>query len=269
VTDWQSLSVRRGLMPIPVMSEELSAALRAPLIVWLETAWGYRSAPSGSMTISFLLNIAVRANVNVTATDRNAAMTQLEAACMRDGDVFLDVIDATLAVAGANFSKSLEAILFRGNSAWTVNPNRDGLQSRVDPTAVKAAVSATSPIDEASQELKEAWEKAYGLVTNASDAWDHSIKAVEAVLIPIVTPKKDKANLGSVAGELKANRGGWTFTLGPIETVEGMIRFMWPNPDRHAAAADRRTPSLQESRAVLQTAITLVSWGRDGLIAKP
>jgi hypothetical protein len=32
----------------------------------------------------------------------------------------------------------------------------------------------------------------------AADAWDHSIRAIEYALIPIVVPTKDKANLGFV-----------------------------------------------------------------------
>jgi len=159
----------------------------------------------------------------------------------------------------------LDSLLSHGHSAWTTSADGKSLAERVDPTSTEAAAMSASPADEAGRELREAWDKAYGLHVDASDAWDHAIKAVEAILIPIVVGKKDKANLGSVAGELKANPGRWSFTLGPIETVEAMIRLMWPNPDRHAGA-DRNEPHIEHSRGVVHNAVLLVQWARDGLI---
>jgi hypothetical protein len=83
---------------------------------------------------------------------------------------------------------------------------------------------ATEPRDEASEELREAWDRAYSRNPNASDAWDHAIKAVELLYIAIVCPTKDKANLGSVAGHLKAHPNQFTVGLestgiGGVETV--------------------------------------------------
>ncbi len=132
-----------------------------------------------------------------------------------------------------------------------------------------------APGDQASAELVEAWAKAYGLAPDPSDAWDHAIKAVEAVLIPIVVPAKAKATLGDVLGALKANPKGWTFVLATsssslsnVETVEGLLRMMWPNPDRHGGGTLTRAPSLTEAEAVVQIAVTVVTWGRGGGLAK-
>ena len=49
----------------------------------------------------------------------------------------------------------------------------------------------------ASAELTEAWIRAYGRDPDPSDAWDHAIKAVEAILIPIVVSKAGQAAVGS------------------------------------------------------------------------
>jgi hypothetical protein len=132
---------------------------------------------------------------------------------------------------------------------------------------------ATSPTDHASGELAEAWSKAYGLQPNASDAWDHAIKALEAILIPIVCPTRDKATLGSVAADLKAQPGRFTFRLqgsglDGVETLEVMLRLLWPNPDRHGGGPNPRVPTIGEARAVVQLAVTIVQWGRDGLLGR-
>jgi hypothetical protein len=47
-----------------------------------------------------------------------------------------------------------------------------------------------------------------------------------------------------------------------------MIRLIWPNPDRHGNPNVRREPTLQEARAVVNLAVTLVQWGRDSLMVK-
>jgi hypothetical protein len=52
------------------------------------------------------------------------------------------------------------------------------------PAAHDAYERAVAPQDVAGNELQEAWARALGRHPDASDAWDHAIKAVEAVLIP-------------------------------------------------------------------------------------
>jgi hypothetical protein len=102
-----------------------------------------------------------------------------------------------------------------------------------------------SPANAASLKIAAAWAAAYGRNPDPSDGWDHAIKAVEELLIPIVMPNQLKANLGGVAGELKANPSKWSFGLpandvrGNGETLEGMIRHVWPDPDRHGGATKR------------------------------
>jgi hypothetical protein len=129
-------------------------------------------------------------------------------------------------------------------------------------------LSAAAPADVASAELSEAWGKAYGLRPDASDAWDHSIKAVEALLVPLVVPNKAKPNLGDALGQMKANPA--FFTFGPVASAEGVekaLRLLWPNPDRHAGA-ERRSPTIEEARGIVHLAVAVVQWLRDGLLVK-
>jgi hypothetical protein len=47
-----------------------------------------------------------------------------------------------------------------------------------------------------------------------------------------------------------------------------MLELIWPNPDRHGNPQYRRTPSIQEARQVVQLAVAIVQWGRDGQIVR-
>ena len=212
-----------------------------------------------------------------------------------DPAVFLDVVEYVLAQRTAEYeaqterllssrwmdetsrtdppATTLEALLVEGASIWTVSSDGKRLQQRVSDVEVRDYLDSTTPADAASEHLNKVWIKVYGLHPDPSDAWDHSIKAVEAIYIPIVCPTKDKANLGSVAGDLKAQPQRWRFalgggsSLGGVATLEAMMRLIWPNPDRHEGS-NHRTPTPAEAAAVLRTAITLVQWGRSGLLTK-
>jgi hypothetical protein len=85
-----------------------------------------------------------------------------------------------------------------GRSAW--NATEEGLVHRADPTVQAAFELASSIPGSVSTELKEAWDKAHARQSNPGDAWDQAIKAVEAVLIPLVVPTQTKPNLGHVLG---------------------------------------------------------------------
>jgi hypothetical protein len=46
-----------------------------------------------------------------------------------------------------------------------------------------------------------------------------------------------------------------------------MLRLIYPNPDRHLGP-DHRVPTIEEARAGVHLAVTIVQWGRDDLIAR-
>lgn len=127
-----------------------------------------------------------------------------------------------------------------------------------------------SPDDLASSEVAEAWERVYGRQPDASDAWDHAIKAIEAIIIPIVVPNQAKATLGHVIGALGPTSTPFTFGLGGEQGIGifvGMLRMIWPNPDRHGNEDGRQRTEI-EGKPVLGLAITVVQWLREGLLAK-
>jgi hypothetical protein len=136
-----------------------------------------------------------------------------------DEERFLDLLHYTLQfpLDLMNDRRHLESLLRYGGSVWQATEG--GLERRVDPTATAAFKQATQPSDEASTELAEAWSNAYGRNPNASDAWDHAIKAVEAVLIPVVVPDPAGAHMGHVIGQLDHQSEQWATLLGFNQTT--------------------------------------------------
>ena len=167
---------------------------------------------------------------------------------------------------------TLDRILSEGASLYTSAENR--IEERVDPLAKQAFVMAVQRSGNVSKQLSEAWSKAYGRHPDASDAWDHAIKAVEAVLIDAVVPKQDKPTLGHVLRHLQTQ--GHLFKLvipGPsldysVAPLVAMLELMWPNHDRHGNSQPRHTPTITEARGVVHVAVTIVQWTREGQIVK-
>jgi hypothetical protein len=286
VPAWEPLSVRRGLRDPGGLSEGVSAHLRGPLMNWLEEAL---QLGSPSSVDRHMIDVAVAARVSsawkVSAEHldnsarreiaRASLMESILNACDESDDLFLDIIDATLHLQEGRNTKlirRLQRILAMGGSAWTVANNGCSLQRRVDASAEAAFRRAAKPLDIASEELANAWAAAYGRDPDPSDAWDHAIKAVEAAIIPVVCPKQNKPTLGHALGELDRQRDHWRLRLpGPdgahgVEPLVGMLRLLWPNPDRHGSADRRRVPTAKEAENIVQLAVTLVQWSRDGAI---
>ncbi|WP_346115222.1 hypothetical protein [Nonomuraea maheshkhaliensis] len=227
------------------------------------------------MNHSFMATVASTLRIRVQRTYETGGISdQIFAALERDEDLYLDCLDVCLYLSRSANVAALKQILETGGSAWTVNDAGSGLERRVDQTAKEAFLRVASPADSASQEIAAAWAAVYGRNPDPSDGWDHAIKAIEELLIPIVIPNKSKANLGGVAGELKANPSKWSFSLpandvrGNGETLEGMIRHLWPNPDRHGGGA-KRSPTQGEAEAVVHMAIAIIELCRGRLTKLP
>jgi hypothetical protein len=131
--------------------------------------------------------------------------------------------------------------------------------------------------DQASKELSEAWSRAYGRDPDASDAWDHSIKAVEAALRPIVCPNNKAATLSNVIGELRKPSNPnkpWKLNVpgrardNSVVPLINMLELMWPEPNRHGSPTPEPPATLDAARAVVQLAVTMVQWARDGQIVR-
>ena len=203
---------------------------------------------------------------------------QLVVAASTDQELFLDTLDATLHYAGRHRDAAdrLRLVLALGASVWTVADDDGSLTLVVQDETQAAYEQATAVHDDASDELRTAWANAFGRNGDPSDAWDHAIKAVEDILIPVVLPSKPKATLGQVLQELENNKtaGLWQMVLPgadkshDVAPLVAMLRLMWPNHDRHGGITAKRTPSAAEARAVVTLAATVVQWHRESWVVQ-
>ena len=273
--NWERLSAREANGGPEVLHEGVPDFLKHPLTEWLRTEFGWHRPASrgGGVDQAFLQQLALAIRLPVQASHEIGGISkQITTAINRDEELFLDAIDATLRFrAGHAQAGNLQQLLELGASAWTVDLAKRGLVRRVDSTAMDGFARATTPTDKVSEELREAWVSAFGRSPNASDAWDHSIKAVEELLIPIVLPGVAKPNLGGVAGQLRSAPHKWQLTpttsstsLNDALTLEGMLRMLWPNPDRHGGTAARRSPTQREAERVVHLAVAISQLCRDG-----
>ena len=263
--EWQPLSVRTGKREPDGPYEGVPAHLHGPLANWLDDRL-HELDSSGDRTLNQFA-AALRIPLNRTNIARGQILNAVEA----DESLFLDAIDLVLRLISYNYPRSegLTGVLYAGGSIWTVSDNEQSLERRVPEATRNAFSRAASPGDVASDELTTAWRSVFGIHPDPSDAWDHSIKAVESVLIPIVVPNKTKATLADVAGELKMSPDRWRLGLDANRglsggaLLEGLIRHIWVNPDRHGPVT--RKPTQEEAEVAVQIAVTIVGICRDHL----
>jgi hypothetical protein len=270
----QPIPPRAG-RPAPLdMRPDVSSALHEALVGWLGKYLGGNSPEHRERARL----VAVALDLPVDPGSSLIFGRVLDHIDYGGGEELLDVVHATLGVLATDGIthrhppyKEVDRLLAVGRSVWTAGP--EGLLHRSDVTAQAAFERVTAARDSAAAELREAWRQAHSREDNAADAWDHSIRAVEYALIPIVAPK-DKANLGSVIGQLKGQPHLWRFGVRGrgrdhgVEPLVGMLTLLWPDPNRHGSTTPEPAATVEEGRAIVNLATTIVQWARDGLITR-
>jgi hypothetical protein len=257
------------------MRSYLSTATREMLKAWLAT-WLL-----GEVGANVERAVFVTAGLDLDLPSGRAdwAYGQILGYIAKGDEELLDAVHVTLGVLRTENTVrarppygEVDRILAVGRSAWMAT--EEGLDHRSDPTGQAAFEHATAMPGSPSTELKEAWEKAHARNSNPGDAWDHAIKAVEAVLIPIVVPRKTKPNLGDVIGQLRGQPHLWKLDLRgqnrdhSIDPLVAMLTLLWPDPSRHGSPTPEPPATVEEGRALVNLAVTIMQWGRDGLIVR-
>lgn len=250
--------------------EGVPTHLKPHVVKWLAQQFDRFSAPESAGA-----TIAMRLRVNVRPA---YAQMDLISAGVEDDDRMLDIVEGVLRLLDTlpgmyaeNAAASFNHLLELSGSAYEVTEDYTVVDVTSDEMeAIRSR--AVSNNDPAAEELSEAWVIGFGRSPDPSDAWDHAIKAVEAVLQPVVEPNNSKATLGIIISTLNSASAKWECAFPGVDkdhdvsNLMATLRLMWPNPDRHGPVT--RTPTLVEARSVVTLAATVVQWHREGYVVR-
>lgn len=251
--------------------------LREPLIGWLSD----QLTSSGMMgrhldqeiahKITMLTGVGLGAKQDGYLSEE-ALIGGLRAA---DGEILLALVDAALYLDGGKtdaVAKMVE-MLRLARSTYTVGSRNDslGLIDRIPEGEQSAIDRLASDAGAAGVLLQRSFSAAFGLQTNAGEAYKMAVKAVETAAHTTIEPKNTGATLGTMLSVMRNAPIRWTLPLkeradhthGNVELLIAMMQSLWDGQeDRHR---DGKV-DLQEARAAFHAALALVGWFHDGLV---
>jgi hypothetical protein len=171
---------------------------------------------------------------------------------------------------------ALEGILSTGGSSWQVGRRggHNGLVARMPSAVVNVIADVTSASDRAGTKLAQAWDKAYGPDAQPSDAYVAAVRAVEILICPLVSPKNDRATLGTVIRDLRAQGGSWLFAMkhgdgtDTAAEVIVLLQLLWKGQNDRHGSDGYSDVSLEEAQAAVLLSSTLVGWLSRGMLRR-
>lgn len=284
---WRRLTDRlNGKQEPEVLYEGLPDHLEVPVRQWsLQVAVNYNLVALVCLRLrlpSEVLNSRVPAEALANYHDQKNPM------------IFIEIVDAMLAaladvnpfssgtrgVTASDLRRELDHVLTEGGSAYTINPDKDGLCRRVDATLRESLETAMKAADKqkqgASAHLSRAFAAAYGINPNPSAAYSESVKAVEAVANPQFLPKSPEPTLGAVRSTLDQGRNKYEMAVqdrtgnpATIDAAVELLNLLWHGQrDRHAGGPTSRPVTQEAAETAVHTAALLVHWITKGAIRK-
>ncbi len=247
--------------------------MREPLVNWVMSILGDGSWVRRSICSDIEVRLRISLGLEPDERERTHVTSVRDVLNRFDDLVLLRVVDYLLSLGAA--AGPLDHLLERAKSKWQIGERLDspGLVARV-PEGVQNVIEGTiASSGSAGQVLARAWAAVHGLEPNPGQAYSDAVKAVEIAAIPVVQPNHDRATLGTVIGQMKAD-GDWRLDLreypdarGPVVVV-GMLKTLWNGQgDRHGSASYVDATQEQASVAVVLAA-TLVNWFTLGAVQR-
>lgn len=271
--DWMPLSQRRGHAPKFEPLTGMPKFLRETFRTWFTHNERVEAGTALALGVALRIDVASRLNSYRAPYAITSALGDNE-------NHWLDALDFLLHERVIN-PEAVRSILARAGHELTVSPDGRSLTERVEPTAADAFKVATAPADVASAHLNEAWTLTFGRDPRPGDGWGYAIKAVEALLLPIVLPADAKATLGKSLSTLRDRPDSFVCTLpsrtyGPsgqetaksgLELLTDTLAAIGYQPGHHGSGElSEADPAVARSMVLLAT--TVVSWLRDGVLRR-
>lgn len=279
VKPWTPLSVRRNQQSEFSLIDNVPQFMRHGIKEWIQQAINGDNRLVAQMALELRIDELSDNIDNFYPDDAVIACTQRSGPWdMYDESLALDVMDWLLG-HGCGHAQSLEHILKSAGHVLRISPDGNRLVERIDPALWDEYEQVTQPDDQASQYMQEAWALTFGRDANLSDAWGKAIKAIETLLKPIVSPKNNKATIGSMTSELRQAPGKWECKLPDriynvngetnikpgIEVFIDALATIGYQPDRHGSDQPQDVDEAT-ARSVVFLATTVVGWLRDGTL---
>jgi hypothetical protein len=223
----------------------------------------------GELNAQRIAQLAIHVRLPAS-TQPNAAIQIFTQAWNEDKTVLLDLTESMLELHGSDDGRAydLDDLLESVNSAYAVNDELNGLEVRI-ADGVKPAVQASVDLagGSAGDHLTAAWNEAYGRTADPVKAYSEAIKATEAALAGTISPTNTRATLGTMIRDVASKPEKWQFVGNEkgVETVLAMMRGLWEGQtSRHGGVSPTRAETLEEARAAVHLAATLVQFGASG-----
>lgn len=262
---WQPLSVRRGVKPRLQREEPFPSHSFAGVVDLIRKSLSGEDVFGNHRIVDARI---ARVLLRLQMDRRPGADESFDSLLLymrQDDDLVLDVLDVLLA-EGWLAPWRLADFLDASASTWAVVDGE--LVERVSPPAVQQYEAALEPRDEAARHLGEAWGAAFGLDPDPSAACAAATRAVEAVLKPITTPNDSKATFGKMRKAIVDAPSKFEFVLDDDPTAFlPYLNLAEFKPGRHGGD-DKAPPTIEEARATVHGAVTVVEWLRSGVFRR-
>ncbi|OIH97903.1 hypothetical protein [Curtobacterium sp. MCBA15_001] len=170
----------------------------------------------------------------------------------------------------------VEQVLSSAGSKWTagVLGGRSVIVERVPEGVALAVTEALGASDVAAQKLQEAWVDAFGTNPRASVAYYNAVVAVESAAFAVISVGMPEPTLANLFSVLEAENPKWKLTLRDSDKAPGakslaaMLRTLWRGHDSRHGAKEYSDVTIEQARAAVMLAATLVWWFRSGVVVE-
>lgn len=172
---------------------------------------------------------------------------------------------------------AVEQALSKGGSVWSVqfHDDRYRVMKRVPEGVYEVVNEILTASDKASHQLRKAWAYAYGINPRPSEAYSNAVVAVEIAALSCIKlePKNGtEPTLSSLFSILEAKKPKWKLILRDNKNAPGakslmmMLRTLWRGHESRHGRPDYVDASIEEARAAVMLAATLVQWFNTGVV---
>jgi hypothetical protein len=259
------------------LTEEFPAYLREAIFPWLRDRTG---GTSTRISTSFFVEFQNAAKTDIgfrSGEFMDWRATVLPHLRTTEHAIFTNLIDYGLSRQHlAETSHPLEKVLSGGGSAWTVVKRQRAwrLEKRLPEGVLSAVREVLSAKDVASLKLQEAWRDAYGANPRASVAYSNAVVAVETAALTLIPVPIAEATLASLFSILEADQPQWELSFRESgkapssKTLAAMLRTIWRGHESRHGRPNYADASLEEARAAVMLAATLVQWFSTGVVRR-